>query len=143
MEFYLELISTADNASLLYHLSGKLKTVRDSESHHYSEVIDCASSFDYLHLNIVDRQQNLYALSELAQHLIKARAHGQSWTLQSYPGKIKLYSDILRPLPSAEAANEVRGLVILLSIVYAKYYMIDRQTCLPSIRDPGLAEGAN
>ena len=52
--------------------------------------------------------QNLYALSELAQHLIKVRAHLHSWPLQSYPGKVKLYSDILRPLPSADAVNQVR-----------------------------------
>lgn len=72
---------------MLYHLAGKAKTVRDSESHVYSE--------------------NLYALSELAQHVIKQRAQSHSWTLQSYPGKVKLFSDILRPLPNPKSVNEV------------------------------------
>ncbi|THH15253.1 hypothetical protein EW146_g5196 [Bondarzewia mesenterica] len=93
IEFYLELIASADNISLLYHLASKVKTVRDAESHVYSE--------------------NLYALSELSQYLIKVRAHLHSWLLQSYPGKVKLDADILRPLPSAEAVNEIMKHVYL------------------------------
>jgi hypothetical protein len=46
-------------------------------------------------------------MSELAQELIKARAHAQGWSIQSYPGKVKLPADILKPLPSAEEANKV------------------------------------
>jgi len=46
-------------------------------------------------------------MSELAQELIKARAHNRSWTLQSYPGKVKLPSDIFRSLPNPEAAAKV------------------------------------
>lgn len=46
-------------------------------------------------------------MSELAQELIKARAHARSWALQSYPGKVKLPSDIFRSLPNAEAATKV------------------------------------
>jgi hypothetical protein len=38
VEFYLDLIGSADTVSLLYHLAMKLKTVRDSESREYSEV---------------------------------------------------------------------------------------------------------
>jgi hypothetical protein len=51
--------------------------------------------------------QNLYALSELAQHIIKDMAKRHSWTLQSFPMKVKLPTGILRPLPNAEAANKV------------------------------------
>ncbi|TFY68468.1 hypothetical protein EVG20_g3547 [Dentipellis fragilis] len=87
IEFYLELIANSENISLLYHLAGKMKTVRDSESQVCSE--------------------HLYALSELAQHVIKARAQTHNWSLQSYPGKIKLFSDILKPLPNAQTANEI------------------------------------
>lgn len=46
-------------------------------------------------------------MSELAQELIKSRAQSNSWSLQSYPGKVKLPSDILRALPSPDAANKV------------------------------------
>lgn len=39
IEFYLDLIANAENVPLLYHLAMKAKTVRDAESHTYSEVI--------------------------------------------------------------------------------------------------------
>ncbi|PPQ74839.1 hypothetical protein CVT26_005219 [Gymnopilus dilepis] len=87
VQFYLDLVATSENISLLYHLAQKGKTVRDPESHSSSE--------------------NFYVMCELAQYLIKARAQTQSWTLQTYPGKVRLPSDILRPLPNAEATNEI------------------------------------
>jgi len=93
IEFYLELVASAENISLLYHLAMKAKTVRDAESHTYSE--------------------NLYAASELAQHLIKNCAKLHSWSLESYPGKVRLPGDILRPLPNAEAANEILKTIYL------------------------------
>ena len=46
-------------------------------------------------------------MSELAQELIKIRTQLHSWDLQSYPGKVKLPSDILRALPNSETANRV------------------------------------
>lgn len=39
LQFYLELLATPENVSLLYHLANKGKTVRDAESHTYSVVI--------------------------------------------------------------------------------------------------------
>ncbi|KAG2124196.1 armadillo-type protein [Suillus clintonianus] len=93
IEFYLDLIASSDNVSLLYHLAMKAKTVRDGQSHTYSE--------------------NLYAMSELAQELIKARAQARSWSLQSYPGRVKLPSDILRALPNPEAATKILKTVYL------------------------------
>lgn len=38
IDFYLDLIASSDNVSLLYHLAMKAKTVRDGQSHTYSEV---------------------------------------------------------------------------------------------------------
>ena len=38
MQFFLDLVATADNIGLLYHIAMKAKTVRDAESHVYSEV---------------------------------------------------------------------------------------------------------
>ncbi|KAG1784584.1 armadillo-type protein [Suillus plorans] len=93
IDFYLDLIASSDNVSLLYHLAMKAKTVRDGQSHTYSE--------------------NLYAMSELTQELIKARAQARSWSLQSYPGKVKLPSDILRALPNPEAATKILKTVYL------------------------------
>ncbi|EGO03586.1 hypothetical protein SERLA73DRAFT_46084 [Serpula lacrymans var. lacrymans S7.3] len=93
IDFYLDLVASVENISLLYHLAMKAKTIRDAESQVFSE--------------------NLYAMSELAQELIKSRARSNSWSLQSYPGKIKLPSDILRALPNAEAVNKVVKTVYL------------------------------
>lgn len=38
IDFYLDMVCTSENISLLYHLAAKLKTVRDPEGHTYSEV---------------------------------------------------------------------------------------------------------
>ncbi|KAI0037137.1 cohesin-associated protein Pds5 [Vararia minispora EC-137] len=87
IEFYCEQIANAETVSLLYHLAGRLKTVRDAGSHTHSE--------------------NLYALSELAQHVIKMKAQAHGWALEVYPKKFKLPADILRPLPTPDAANQI------------------------------------
>lgn len=84
----------------------KAKTVRDAVSHTYSEVSLHVSIQKQL-VRVWHFLQNLYAMSELAQELIKSRTQTNSWSLQSYPGKVKLPSDILRALPSPDAANKV------------------------------------
>jgi hypothetical protein len=38
LNFYLDLVSTADNLPLLYHLAMKVKTIRDGESDDHSKV---------------------------------------------------------------------------------------------------------
>ncbi|EKM75631.1 hypothetical protein AGABI1DRAFT_132023 [Agaricus bisporus var. burnettii JB137-S8] len=87
IQFYLDLVATSENVPLLYHLATKGKTVRDHSSFVHSE--------------------NFYILCELAQDLIKGRASAHSWPLPSYPGKVRMPADILRPLPNAEAANRI------------------------------------
>lgn len=52
-------------------------------------------------------QQNLYILSELAQHLLKLRARSEGWALPSNPYSTTLPSDIFKPLPSKEIAKKV------------------------------------
>lgn len=52
-------------------------------------------------------------MCEIAQLLIRTRAQANSWLLPAYPGKIKLPSDILKPLPSAEAVNQILKTVYL------------------------------
>ncbi|KAF9068921.1 armadillo-type protein [Rhodocollybia butyracea] len=89
VQLYLELVGSGETISLLYHLAGKGKTVRDPESQAHSE--------------------NLYAMCEMAQELIKLRAHNNNWTIPTYPGKVKLPPDILRPQPNAEIANKASG----------------------------------
>ncbi|KAF9443853.1 ARM repeat-containing protein [Macrolepiota fuliginosa MF-IS2] len=87
LKFYLGLIATSENVSLLYNLTQKGKTVRDHASFTHSE--------------------NFYILCELSQDLIKVHASVHSWSIQSYPGKVRMPADILRPLPNAEAANRI------------------------------------
>ncbi|KAH0834786.1 hypothetical protein J3R83DRAFT_10387 [Lanmaoa asiatica] len=112
IEFYLDLIASSENIALLYHIALKAKTVRDSESHTYSE--------------------NLYTMAELAQELIKARAQARSWALQSYPGKVKLPSDILRALPNPEAVAKV---------VKTQYLSEDTITWLKEIKGTQASRG--
>ncbi|KAL5521605.1 PDS5 [Sanghuangporus sanghuang] len=90
---YLSLVATADNISLLYHVAQKCKTIRDAESHVFSE--------------------RLYATSELAQELIKRHTKVRQWSLPIYPGKVKLPSDIFRPLPSDGARSTILKTVYL------------------------------
>jgi sister-chromatid-cohesion protein PDS5 len=92
IEFYLDIIANPESISLLYHLAMKAKTVRDAES---------------------PQSEDLYVVSELAQELVKGRCHLHSWSLQSYPGKVKLPSDILRALPNPETANKIMKTVYL------------------------------
>ncbi|KAH9477762.1 Sister chromatid cohesion protein pds5 [Psilocybe cubensis] len=87
IQFYLDLVATADNIPLLFHIAQKGKTVRDPESH--------------------ARSENFYVLCEMAQFLVKARANANSWPMDSNPYKIRLPSDILRALPSVEATNQI------------------------------------
>ncbi|KZV96910.1 ARM repeat-containing protein [Exidia glandulosa HHB12029] len=85
--FYVDTICNAENVALLYHLASRAKTIRDAESHAGSE--------------------NLYILSEMAQEIIKGRAGFHGWSINNYPGKVKLPSDIFKALPTIEAANTI------------------------------------
>lgn len=92
IEFYVDCVATQANVPLLYHLAGKLKTVRDAESGPFSH--------------------HLYILSELAQHIIKVRSNAHGWSLSSYPGTIKMPLDIFRVLSNQEDAAKVSNMSI-------------------------------
>ena len=117
VKFYLDLIASSENISLLYHLSQKGKTVRDPESHTQSVVNLWFQVTHYRLSNLLTPLvfQNFYIMCEIAQILIKAHAQSHSWLLSSYPGKIRLPSDILRPMPNTEATNQVCWLSLLRS----------------------------
>ncbi|KAG2353538.1 hypothetical protein BDR07DRAFT_1383079 [Suillus spraguei] len=109
IDFYLDLI-----VSLLYHLAMKAKTVRDGQLHTYSEV----------HIGVVGQAVTLKMVPLLESlhyerahtRAIKACAQAHSWSLQSYPGKVKLPLDILHALPNLEAATKVMALYILKTV---------------------------
>jgi sister-chromatid-cohesion protein PDS5 len=122
LQFYLDLIATPENVSLLYHLASKGKSVRDAESHAYSVVISFSFPYISFRFSYTSYAQNFYVMCELAQVLIKNRAQAQSWTLPSYPGKVRLPVDILRPLPNAEATNEARRINLFLLMGVLRNY---------------------
>ncbi|KAG7446844.1 cohesin-associated protein Pds5 [Guyanagaster necrorhizus] len=93
LKYFADQVVQAENISLIYHYALKGKTVRDLESEEYS--------------------QNFYVICELAQEIIRGRARHYSWSVPSYPGKIKLPSDILRPHASPEDANKTANTVYL------------------------------
>ena len=59
-------------------------------------------------------------MADLAQELIKALAQARSWTLQSYPGKVKLPSDILRALPGPGAVAKVSDVISRIAWIRAE-----------------------
>ncbi|KAJ3012082.1 hypothetical protein HKX48_006454 [Thoreauomyces humboldtii] len=87
IDFFLDVVATAENAAYLYHVSAKLKTTKDLHK---------ASS------------DPLYTISELAQMRIQDRATTANWTLPSYPGRASLPADLVGKLSSAGAAEITR-----------------------------------
>ncbi|GJJ10554.1 hypothetical protein Clacol_004781 [Clathrus columnatus] len=84
IEFYLDNIATPENISLLYHLTMKAKMVRDA---------------------MPEFTENLYCVSELAHEIIRNRAKLRNWQLNSYTRKVKVPSDIFKPLENSDAVN--------------------------------------
>ncbi|EFP78251.2 uncharacterized protein PGTG_04207 [Puccinia graminis f. sp. tritici CRL 75-36-700-3] len=83
IDFFVESVGNSENASLLYHLAGQLKTVKDRQDNKYPEA--------------------LYMLSDLAQLVIRAKARDHHWVLPTYPGHVKLPDDLFKGLSSEEA----------------------------------------
>ncbi|KAH7408517.1 armadillo-type protein [Phaeosphaeria sp. MPI-PUGE-AT-0046c] len=87
--YYLKCVATEENLSLIFHVAQRVKGVADG--------IAPSSQAD----------GNLYVLSDLAQALIRAWEEHNSWTMQSWPGKMKLPSGIFKPLESHDRAQEI------------------------------------
>lgn len=87
--YYLKCVATEDNLSLIFHVAQRVKGVAD---------------------NIAPSKQadeNLYVLSDLSQALIRSWEEQNNWTMQSWPGKMRLPSGIFRALESHERAQEI------------------------------------
>lgn len=87
--FYLKCVATEDNLSLIFHVAQRVKGVAD---------------------NIAPSKQadeNLYVLSDLSQALVRSWEEQNSWTMQSWPGKMRLPSGIFRALESHDRAQEI------------------------------------
>jgi sister-chromatid-cohesion protein PDS5 len=87
--YYLKCVATEDNLSLIFHVAQRVKGVAD---------------------NIAPSKQadeNLYVLSDLSQALVRSWEEQNNWTMQSWPGKMRLPSGIFRALESHERAQEI------------------------------------
>lgn len=87
--YYLKCVATEENLSLIFHVAQRVKGVADN--------IEPSRAAD----------ENLYVLSDLAQALVRAWEDQNGWTMQSWPGKMKLPSGIFRPLESHDRAQEI------------------------------------
>ena len=70
--YYLKCVATEDNLSLIFHVAQRVKGVADN--------IDPSKQAD----------ENLYVLSDLSQALIRSWEEQNNWTMQSWPGKMRL-----------------------------------------------------
>lgn len=87
--FYLKCVATQNNLSLIYHVAQRVKGVADG--------IAPSSKAD----------ENLYVLSDLAQALVRIWEEQNGWSMQSWPGKLKLPAGIFKALESHERAQEI------------------------------------
>jgi sister-chromatid-cohesion protein PDS5 len=87
--YYLKCVATEENLSLIFHVAQRVKGVADG--------IAPSRQAD----------ENLYILSDLAQALIRSWEEQNNWTMQSWPGKMKLPSGIFRSLESHDRAQEI------------------------------------
>ncbi|EJT99367.1 hypothetical protein DACRYDRAFT_96151 [Dacryopinax primogenitus] len=92
VRFYLDLVCTGENLPLLWHLAGRLKTVEDAD---------------------IPPSENVYVVSELAQHLLKRLAATHSWSISNYPAKVELPGDIFLRFRDSAAAGAVQRKVYL------------------------------
>ncbi|KAF2875276.1 sister chromatid cohesion and DNA repair protein [Massariosphaeria phaeospora] len=91
--YYLKSVATQDNLSLIYHVAQRVKGVADN--------VNPSKQAD----------ENLYALSDLAQALIRLWEEQNGWSMQSWPGKLKLPAGIFKALESHERAQEIANKV--------------------------------
>ncbi|RCK67573.1 Sister chromatid cohesion protein PDS5 [Candida viswanathii] len=97
LTFYVQLIATQDNISLLYYFASRVKQHRDAT----------IATADYEAEEPTQQILNLYRVAELAQLVIKTFADGKNWPMQTWPGKISLPLDIFAPMASSKEAQWV------------------------------------
>jgi sister-chromatid-cohesion protein PDS5 len=85
--FYLQTIAREENLGLIFHVAQQVKQTSDA--------IDPKKS------------DNLYHLSDLAQALIRKWEDAHGWSMQTWPGKLRLPSSLFANLPNHEIAQEI------------------------------------
>ena len=85
--FYLLPVATEENLSLVFHVAQRVKQTVDA--------LDPAAS------------ANLYHLSDLAQAVIRRYEDAHGWSMQTWPGRLRLPAGLFGALPSHAAAQEI------------------------------------
>ncbi|KAH6587489.1 hypothetical protein BASA61_006214 [Batrachochytrium salamandrivorans] len=85
--FFLDTVATAENIALLYSIATKIKTVKDKHS---------------------SDSEGLYIMGEMAQILIHDRTSSNSWTLQSWQGRLPISGRLFEHLSSKEASTNMK-----------------------------------
>lgn len=92
--FYLECIANQENVSLLYYVATRVKQYRDASIQTYDNSPE-------------EDENNIYIISELTQLLIKELQASKSWTLNSYPSKLNLATDLFKPITDSGMAHKI------------------------------------
>jgi sister-chromatid-cohesion protein PDS5 len=93
--FFLESIANEKNISLIYYLATRVKQ--------YKDISFDDEAFD----KNVDATSHIYRVSDLAQIAIKELQDHKGWTLQTYPGKIQLTSELFKPMKDSKEGQDV------------------------------------
>ncbi|KAI9290101.1 armadillo-type protein [Umbelopsis sp. AD052] len=86
IELFLDCVATSENISFLYHIGQKFKATTDT--------VDPSLS------------KNSYILSDLACALMQQKCKASSWSLTSYPGRVKLYTELYTSFATNELQTE-------------------------------------
>lgn len=85
--FYLSVVASEENISLIYKYAERVKQTRDAVS--------------------PDESERLYVLSDLAQAVIRKWQEKRNWVFQAWPHKVGLPSGLYVALPSSELAQQI------------------------------------
>jgi sister-chromatid-cohesion protein PDS5 len=93
--FYLQCVGTKENLGLVYHVAQRVKGHQDG-------IVDPKNK-ELLH-TMNDR---IYMLSDLSQGVIRRYLDAQGWTLEAWPGRVKLPAGIFALIADHETAQKV------------------------------------
>lgn len=104
VRIYLDSVAKESNISLLYYFASRIKQCKTANN--------LASATDPITENL-----NLYRVAELFQLMIKEYSDVKGWSLQTWPGKLNLPSDLYTPIDDFEEALKVISKIYILDEV--------------------------
>lgn len=112
--FYLSVILTQDNISLIYYLAGRIKQYKDATDSSKLQKEKVSSQESY----------NIYRVSDLACLVIqtynaKVNHHNfnagskKGWIIETWPGKIQLSKDMFKSMISSTEQRDISGMMFI------------------------------